>query len=318
MISQPFGTAKGIPTLRGLAVVGAVIACLLGAGVARAQTPTVQLQSTYRAYDPFAWPAPRCTTTEPVYISEPAAPGTYPVLIYLHGTLADWWGNAEGQAVVQLAASEGWVAAAFTYDSMLTGSINGALGNANCMFSPTIATNPVAQVCALAEADCSNGFVVSGFSQGGAIAGFAKNYNAQVQAAWLMGVSGPATTQTTAAPVGTRVLPNDKIRIDTGQRDIQSTSGGVTTFDYSGLNGLTGQNCSTFNCLNPDGSGYYVVSNSEVADGVADHCWWQSVNKLAPTNSCKSPPTFDPGFPPPSTAPWSLVTSLNWLQTQIP
>ncbi|MGZ4195332.1 MAG: hypothetical protein ACXVSJ_02740 [Solirubrobacteraceae bacterium] len=306
--------------VRRLAAVGTLVACLAAAGAARAQMPTVQLQQTYKAFYPFAWPpSARCWESERVYISEPATPGSYPVLVYLHGTLADWYGNQEGQAVIKLAASEGWVAAAFTYDSALTGTLDGAAGNTNCMFNPAVPTNPITQVCALAEADCSHGFVVSGFSQGGAIAGLAKNVNPQVQAAWIMGVSGPATTQTMVPPVGTRALPDDKLRIDVGQRDIQSTNPTtkVTTFNFSGLTGLTGQSCSTFNCLNADGSGYYIVSNAEVADGVADHCYWQSVNKVVPTNSCRANPTFDPGFTPPSTTPWSLLTTLDWLAAQL-
>jgi hypothetical protein len=87
--------------------------------------------------------------------------------------------------------------------------------------------------------------------------------------------------------------------------------------DLTALNRLTGLNCSASPCVGPGGSGYYVVQHAEVADRVADHCWWQSVNLGVPTNSCTWSPTFDPGFPPPGGAPWSLTTNLNWLRTTL-
>jgi hypothetical protein len=83
------------------------------------------------------------------------------------------------------------------------------------------------------------------------------------------------------------------------------------------LNRLTGRNCSASPCVGPDGSGYHVVAHFEVADGVADHCWWQSVNIYVPANSCTWRPTLDPGFRPPGRAPWSLTTNLDWLRTTL-
>lgn len=85
--------------------------------------------------------------------------------------------------------------------------------------------------------------------------------------------------------------------------------------DLTALNKLTGLNCSASPCLRPDGSGYYVVEHSEVADGVADHCWWQSVNTWVPSNSCSWSPTFDPGFTQPGGTSWSLPANLDWLST---
>lgn len=304
------------------AVITAIAALAVGAASASAQLATTQLQESYQAYDLFEGYKPatfnKCTKPEPIYISEPAAPGRYPVLVYLHGTLADLGGNHEGQQVAALAAAQGFVAAAFTYSdiSPTEASVD---GQANCMFNTGSPGNAISQVCALAEADCSQGFLVSGFSAGGAIAMRARNFNPWVQAAWAMGVSGPAVASALATPEGTRALPNNRLRIDVGQRDVQVTdpSTGQVTFNLTGLNALTGQDCTTADCLAPDGSGYYVVQNSEVADGVADHCYWMRVNKLVPTNSCTWSPTFDPGFVPPSTAPWGLLASLDWLRAQL-
>jgi hypothetical protein len=309
---------------RRAARVAAVLSCPVGGvGVAHAQTSTVPFQGSYRAYnqsDGWKWWLPdKCTLTQPVYGSEPAAPGQYPVVLYLHGTLADWGGNAEGQRVAELAAGQGFVAAAFTFNSVRATQAS-VDGNAKCMFSPDSSGNAVAQVCARPKADCSKGLLVAGFSAGGAIAARAKNFNVEVEAASVMGVSAAPTAAPLALPAGTRALPDERFRINVGQRDVEERdplTGQVLGINVSGLNQLTGQSCSTSPCLRADGSGYYVVGHSEVSDGVADHCYWQRVNRFAPTNSCTWTPTFDPGFPPPSTTPWSLTTNLEWLRTKL-
>lgn len=300
-----------VALLRGLAVATAMLVLLTtGVGTAAGQTSsTAQFQSSYRAYgywDDWKWWLPdKCTQSQPIYGSEPSAPGRYPVLVYLHGILADWGGNVEGRRVAELAARQGFVTAAFTFESWVVNSIGGIDGNARCMFSPGSSGNALANICARPKADCSRGVVVAGFSAGGAIAARARNFAPQVRAAWLLGVNGPAMSEALAAPAGSRALPNNRIRMFVGRSDVG---------DLTALNRLTGRNCSASPCVGPDGSGYYVVQHSEVADGVADHCWWQSVNPVVPTNSCTWSPTFDPGFVPPSGAPWSLTANLNWLR----
>ena len=292
---------------RALAGATAVLAFFAtGVGTAAAQTP---FQSTYRAYG--AWDEgnsalpDKCTQTQAIYGSEPAAPGRYPVLVYLHGTLADWGNNVEGQRVAQLAARQGFVTAAFTYDSWVVNAVTGIDGNARCMFSPGSSGNALASVCARPKADCSRGVAVAGFSTGGAIAARARNFAPQVRAAWLLGVNGPAVPEAVAPPAGSRALPNNRVRIVVGRSELA---------DLSALNALTGSSCSTSPCFRANRSGYYVVPNAAVADGIADHCWWQSVNRAVPTNSCTWTPAFDPAFAPPSRAPGSLTTNLNWLR----
>jgi hypothetical protein len=292
------------------AVVAVALLCLAFPQVAPAQLPTVQFHGTYSGLLPYidwAWwltPSQMCLETQTFYGSEPAAAGKYPVLIYLHGTLADWSGNQEGQNFVQLAAAHGFVAVAFTYDSWLTFNSPREIDlHANCMFNTASPGNAITQVCAQAEADCSKGFVVAGFSQGGAIAGRAANLNTGVRGAWAIGVNGPNIPAAIAAPTGTRTLPNNELRITVGQGSVATNTAGQP--DLSALNAMTGQSCTTFNCLQPDGSGYYVVSNSETSSGVASHCYWFS-------NSNCYAPTFDPVFVG-GTAPWSLSTNLSWL-----
>jgi hypothetical protein len=322
---RSIGALMQVTALRRLAGIAVVAATLVtGAGVAAAQTsPTVQFQSTYRAYnlwDDWKWWQPdKCTETKVLAGSEPAAPGRYPVLLYTHGMLADWGGNAEGKGVAELAAAEGFVAAAPEYDSWLGLNEAAVERNAKCIFGDGASGNALDQVCARPKADCSKGVVVAGFSLGGAIASRAANF-APVRAAWLMGVSGPAITPALAAPAGTRALANERLRITVGRSDVEvrsPTTWQVTGLDVAALDAMTGMSCSATRCLREDGSGYYVVDHSEVADGVADHCYWQSVTLQAPANSCSWTPRFEPGFRPPATGPWSLAANLGWLRSRL-
>ncbi|HEU4656233.1 MAG TPA: hypothetical protein VFR97_01855 [Capillimicrobium sp.] len=301
--------------MRATIVAAALAAAGLAGEAAHAHaTPAVSFELAYRAYNAWDegtwWLPDRCTQVSRVYGSEPAAAGRYPVVIYLHGALGDWGGNREGRTFAALAAEQGFVAAAVTYDSWVVTSLERIDGNARCIFGPEIAGNPVAQLCARPKADCSRGVAVAGFSAGGAIAGRARNVSPQVRAAWLLGVSGPAVAASYAAPAGTRALRDDRLRIAVGRVDVAGGDVGV-------LNAMTGQHCTSTSCLRPDGSGFHVVQDAEVADGVADHCWWQSVNTSAPANSCSASPELDPGFKPPSTAPWSITTGLAWLRAKL-
>jgi poly(3-hydroxybutyrate) depolymerase len=309
---------------RRLTTVGAVLACLLaGVAGARAQPfSTEQFQATYQGYNQYDswkwWLTDKCTRTQTVYGSEPAAPGRYPVVVYLHGTLADWGGNAEGRRVAELAAAQGFVAAAFTHSNTRPSQAS-IDGHAFCIFDARAPGDALAQVCGRPKADCSRGALVTGFSVGGAIAARAKNFAPEVRAAWVMGLNGPVTAASLAPPAGTRALPDNMLRIAIGRSDVEvnNPTTGQVGLDLTALNRLTGQSCAMSPCLRADGSGYHVVQHSQVADGVADHCYWLRVNRFAPTNSCTWNPTFDPGFKPPSTTPWSLITGLAWLRGRL-
>lgn len=301
----------------------AFLLMLFGAAGTAAAVPTQQFQTTYGAYNPWtSWESwlsqPQCTETQVVYGSEPSTPGTYPVLIYIHATLSNLSGNQEGQVITELAAAQGFVAVAPTYDSNGTRNPKGFNGNATCMFNSAKSSNVISYACSLPEANCSGGVLVAGFSQGGELALLAKNYNSQVTAAWAMGVNGiQAPSLLLPPPAGTRALADDKVRINVGQLDV--TNGGAGPFDVSGLSAITGASCgTTYDCLQPDGSGYYIVSNAEVADHIADHCYWMRSHKGG--YSCTLNPTIaglDPAFAPPSTTPWSLISNLDWLRSQL-
>jgi hypothetical protein len=296
-------------------------ACL--AGTAAAQAPVTAFSATYRAYnvwDDWKWWQPdKCVQTQPVAGFEPAATGRHPVVVYLHGALADWAGNAEGQAVARAAAGEGFVAAAVSYDSAMATGPAVIDGNAKCVFSPDQPANVLAPLCARPKADCSRGVLVAGFSAGGAVAGRAANFSSRVRAAWLIGVSGPAIPEATAAPAGTRALADARLRVTVGRGDVERRdAAGLVSADLTALRAITGSSCTGAHCLRADGSGFYIVEHGEVADGVADHCFWMRVNLASPADSCTTAaPPMDPGFKPPATTPWSLRANLAWLRTRL-
>ncbi len=291
---------------------------------AQAPVPVQTFKSTYKGYNPSLasrssyTPAQKCTKTMTIYGAKPAAAGTYPVLIYVHGTFGDWGGNTEGQTFVKHAAAQGFAAMALTYDSSSTNTASGYAGHAYCMFDQNHASNGLTTSCATLGADCSRGALVSGFSQGGIIAMIAKNYTPNVNAVWAIGVTSNIFPKNTvlpyamAAPNGTRVLPNNKLVINTGQYTSSWTKD-LYAHELPSLKKRTGVDCGTsYQCLTAAGNGFYVVQNSEVADKKADHCYWEGNSGcgLAPKN-------LEVGFQPPATTNWSMIRNLDWLRAQL-
>jgi hypothetical protein len=133
------------------------------------------------------------------------------------------------------------------------------------------------------------------------IAGRAANHAAGISAAFIMSVPGPAIAPALAVPLGTRKLPDSRVRAVVGARDV--TSG------YASLNAITGRSCTTNDCLAADGSGWYAVQDSEVEDGEADHCFFQVGGCF---NFYKPVDPIDPGWLGPSR--WGLRSALDFLE----
>jgi dienelactone hydrolase len=262
---------------------------------ARAATFT----DTYQRYNVW-WPG--CNIQGGLYGNEPDTGSGYPVFVWAMGSYGSYNG-VEAQKFTREAAARGFVAGSASYDSVEGLSDAAIDGKARCIYNGSVPASAVARLCARPKADCSKGIVGAGFSQGGAITLRAANHDARVRAAYALGVSGPLNPGLIAQPAGVRALPNDRLRITTGQKDVERSG-------TSALDAITGNGCAPNwgPCFRGDGSGYYIVQNFEVADGVADHCFFEGGGK------CSVNPPFDPNWPPPSQVPWALAPNLDWLK----
>ncbi len=307
---------------------------VISSAPALAETPTQlsikKFETSYTSYktsNSWMWwktDTEKCGKQQTIYGARPANGGSYPVLIYLHGTFADWGKNKEGQRFVELAAAQGFIAVAMTYSS--SGTLNEKEDNyhANCIFNKNFSGSGVNAICKITGADCSK-LLVTGFSQGGIIAAMAKNYNSDVKAVWGIGLNASIFPRDRVfkdvlpAPYGNRALPNNKLVINMGEASNTWTKKPIAE-DLPSLKQLTGVNCgSNYDCLQPNGNGYYVVSNSEIKDGVADHAYWMKVNPSwkKGLSFTFSPDQLDPGFQPPATTQWSMIRNLDWLRSQL-
>jgi hypothetical protein len=250
-----------------------------------------------------------CANVKPFIGSEPDINGRFPVFVYLPPPVIPYDG-AESRPIIDAAMRKGFVAASVPIAEW-QGYADGIDGNSRCIFDTTSSRSLLAQLCARPKADCSQlGVVVSGFSEGAAVAIRARNHDPRVRAAYLLGFNEARDwwgntdrwRMSVVPPAGTRVLPNDRIRIVDGMDDAP-----VDRRDE--LNDQTGRMCAvtSFDCLAADGSGWYVVQHSQVADGYSDHYYF---HEWRPAYS----PPFDPTWIGSTTAPWALQPNLDWLR----
>jgi hypothetical protein len=249
-----------------------------------------------------------CNTTFNISGQEPSTTGKFPVFIYTIGT-GETFTNASATAAVAGMASRGYVAATVAYTSGSFSGCSTISGKARCIFNPSTSTSAISTLCARAKADCSKGVVVGGFSQGAVIATLAKNFEPRVQAAWGMGdgVTYSIFNLNACMGNGNRSLPSDHLRVVNGQKDqfIGPTAANVRSQMLS----LTGLSCgnTSFNCLQSNGSGWYIVQNAQVGDGSADHC------HMRRTGDCGgSQNSLDQGWQT-GADPWELNANLDWL-----
>jgi len=224
--------------------------------------------ATWRSYSP-----PDCGHTQPFIGAEPDAGSGHPVLVYVPDS-TNLYDGSEAKAFLSAASAAGFVAVSAKFEPWLFNA-PGLDANAMCIDGGTRPRSVVAQACARPTADCSKGIVVAGFSQGAAIQLRAANHDSRVRAAYLIGVNedraveaGARWRNALAKSAGTRALPDQALRIVNGELDSPSSK-------RDELDAVTGTSCAAtaFSCLRADGSGWYVVRHSQVADKVAGQCY---------------------------------------------
>jgi dienelactone hydrolase len=243
--------------------------------------------------------------------SEPAEPGAYPVFVYLTGTTMSFTG-AEAQLLTAEMAKRGFVAATVEYSNSTYPSCSTMKKRAECIFNASSANSAISKICSRAKADCRQGIVVSGFSQGANLAALSKNYDARVKGAYLLGHGNKASIINVASCANdsaTALLPTE-MRSVNGEKD--QYFGGSQSGVRTQLQAVTGVRCSGTNCLQAGGNGWYIVTNSQVSDGSADHCYFFK----GANSSCSSNSGFETAWAT-GTQPWSLQPNLSWLAARV-
>jgi hypothetical protein len=241
---------------------------------------------------------------------EPTQTGTYPVAVYMTGTFLTYNG-VDAQTFTQRMAARGFVAATVEYVNGSYPSTCAVLeAKANCIFNPASVNSAISKLCARAKADCSKGIVVSGFSQGANLATLAKDYDPRARAALVFGdVYKPAIYNLQAClQDGATVFTSSQMRAISGEQD--AYAGGSSSTVRADLITVTGRSCgnTAWDCLQSDGSGWYMVKNTDVTDGDADHCFLLDGGCFSSSLDL----AFNSGA-----AAWSYNTGLDWLARQV-
>ncbi|PWU09869.1 MAG: hypothetical protein C5B51_05475 [Terriglobia bacterium] len=176
------------------------------------------------------------------------------------------------------------------------------------VFDASRSTSAVGVLCALSKANCTAGIVTSGISQGGMLAVIARNYAPNVKAAYALSVGAynkailPIDLTACMGKQNT-AIPANRLTVVTGQAD---PSFGT----QSSVQSVSGFSCpdGNYQCWDPSGSGagWYLVQNSQVTDGNADHCYID-------VGGCND--KFDANWLPPAGSNWALKSNLDWLAT---
>jgi hypothetical protein len=215
----------------------------------------------------------------------------YPLYIFVNGTTMNH-DRPEVKETLEEVAKRGFVAAAVQYDNniiTLPGSTTTPvepfpypinceqfLAKAKCMYSGPASALGV--LCNRNSVDCDKGIVTHGMSQGSKLSILANNFDPRIKAT-LADSSGDEVWlikeiygYRSCLDDGNRTLPSNRLRMVSGEFDIILSNG--TAEGVRGIgNRLLGDNCNKNNCLKPDGSGFYIITNKELGDGTADHCW---------------------------------------------
>lgn len=189
------------------------------------------------------------------------------------------------------------------------------MAKATCIYNTSSSTSAISKICSRAKADCAGkGIYVSGFSQGANLSSMAANYGANMKAAYLIGNgdrAGGFYNLSSCLDKSHLTFASSQLREVNGEKDqfFGSSQSGVQTQ----LQNVTGKSCAsgTYNCLSADGAGWYIVRNSEVSDGSADHCYYYNNG----SSTCGSFSGMDPGWNTGSLT-WQKIQDLAWLASK--
>lgn len=244
---------------------------------------------------------------------KPKASGKYPVYVHVGGT-GEPYQSHWAYAAVDAAAQRGMIAASVQYDNSTFGNCSVISAKAKSIFDSSSTGSAIANLCALTNADCSKGVVTGGLSQGSIISVLSHDYDNRVRASFGQG-TGTTYTQyynlSSCIADGKHTQNGTNLRIINGEHDM--FVGGTQAVAAAQATTVTGLSCSSNSqsCFRSNGSGWYVVQDSEVQDGYADHCFMGFGGY--PLTQCQG--LFVDQNYLTGTKGWELGPTLDWLQT---
>jgi hypothetical protein len=238
--------------------------------------------------------------------------GPYPVFMWSPGTW-EVYNDPLSMRIVGEMADRGFVAATIAYDywgdNTLSRECTSIRHQTQGVYDASRETSAVAVLCALPNADCGKGLVVSGISQGGFLAVLARNYAPDVDAVFALSMSdfnkSANVSMASCSDKQYTAIAANRLTIVNGVSDPKF--GGQQPLEN--VSGFTCPDGAT-QCWSPDnsGAGWYIVQDSQVVSGQAGHCYML-------VNGCSPMERGDPGWMPPATSNWSLAPNLDWLRT---
>jgi hypothetical protein len=281
---------------------------LVIAAGAFAQIPQIGY-GTYLSYNPST---SKFDLAQPLLYQQPDpavfGPGPYPVFVWMPGTYEAFLDPLSLLFVNEM-AKRGFLAASVQYSNTeLYQTCPAYTARAKGVFDSSRSTSAVSTLCSLRGAACSKGLVTSGISQGGILAVLARNYAPEVQAVYVLSAGDFNHDEiggnlSACMAKSKTAIPANRLTIVNGKADPAFGSQSST----QGASGIVCPSGST-QCWSTDasGAGWYLVQNSEVTDGSADHCYID-------VGGCND--HFDPKWLPPSASAWALKPNLDWLGT---
>lgn len=241
--------------------------------------------------------------------SKKFGPGPYPLFMWTVATY-EWNKDVLSMTFVNQMVNRGFVGASVQYHNLsMIQLCNDYTVRAQSIYESTRVTSAAGVMCSQTGVNCNKGIVTAGISQGAALSVLAANYNPNVKASFGMSISdtnqtGVGVDLSSCLDAQFTAIPSNRLTIVNGSHDM--TFGGQAP-----LMRTTGITCAdgAMQCWSPDGSGagWYLIQDSQVKDGNADHCYEM--------NGDCSLAIFDTNWYLPSSYNWSLKPNLDWLAT---
>lgn len=244
-----------------------------------------------------------------------------PLYIWLTGGNGRPFGQHSDMVFAKEMALRGYVAAQVEYPNSLHKFTSGTCADLKRLAEPIFSGEDSAleRLCSLRRVDCRKGIAVHAWSDGADVAELGEQLNPRVSAMLLYGhgdthnIGGRWLAKDCFHyTFKDRRMSNQKRRLIVSSRDEMR----VNMFSsYSAQQAVSGYDCGKErDCLQPDGSGYYMTDGSEYGK----RKYFAAIGQLAPTphhcffyeTGCEG--DFSRQFQE-SSSPWALKAGLDWL-----